>query len=103
MPALGPLGTGVVATVQVRPRSVEWNTRDAAPPPVANQASRWVATRQVPLAANADSPSRAGGMPAVGSTRQDRPPSDVDSIRNRPSTGSDSARPCQRARDARQS
>src|SRR2546423_14108262 len=93
MPAEGPLGTGVVATRHVRPPSVEWNTRDVAPPPVANQASRSVATRHVPLAAKANSPSRAGGMPAVGRTPQAPPPSEVDSTRNFPATGPDMTRP----------
>ncbi len=104
MPAVGPLGIGVAVTLQCRPRSLVWKTRDTDPPPVPNQASpSRPATRQVPLAANANSPSSAGGMPAVGSTRQDRPPSDVDSTRNAPFTGSDRARPCRRSANAMQS
>src|SRR4051812_38052016 len=103
MPALGPLGTGVDVTVHVRPPSEEEKTRDEAPPPVANHALPADETRQVPLAANANSPSSAGGMPAGGRTCQVRPPSAVARMRNLPSTGSDSASPCRRSRNVTQS
>src|ERR1700704_3883017 len=114
MPAVGPLGTGVATACQLRPASRVLKTRVADPPPVANQArpadpgqpapspacsstprSAGLAavTRQVPLAAKANSPVRAGGIRSAGTPRQDRPPSDVDAIRKRPSTGSDSASP----------
>src|SRR5689334_11034054 len=100
MPALGPLGIGVPVTRQVRPKSRELKTRAADPPPVAKKAwpAAWVAdragaeTRQVPLAAKANSPSRAAGIPVSGSTDQERPPSRVARIRNLPSTGSERAR-----------
>ena len=85
-------GIGAAATFQVRPPSCERKTREA-PPPLANQASRPLVTRQVPLAANANSPATASGMPSFGSTCQLRPPSSVAAIRNFPSTGSLSARP----------
>ena len=53
-----PAGTGVSATVQVRPRLLVWNTRETFAPPVTNQASSppLSAVRHVPLAAKAPSP-----------------------------------------------
>src|SRR4051812_36728068 len=116
MPALGPLGIGDSATCQVRPKSRGLNTRDTAPPPVAKNA--WpeeavrsadeappeerpgerpgVETRQVPLAAKANSPSRAVGIPRSGRTDQEWPPSRVARMRNFPLTGSERARPWRR-------
>src|SRR4051794_32362442 len=85
-------GIGAATAVQVRPPSREWNTR-AAPPPLANHASRPLVTRQVPLAANANSPATAGGIPSLGRRCQLRPQSSVAAIRNLPSTGSLRARP----------
>ena len=64
--------------VQVLPAFVEWKTR-AALPPVANHtlAVPWM-VMQVPLAANAPSPSIAGGMESDGSGFQVLPPSSVE-------------------------
>jgi hypothetical protein len=74
-PPASAAGIGAPATLQVTPPSREWNTREAPPPP-ANQASRPpLVTRHVPLAANANSPATAGGIPPSGSTCQLRPPS----------------------------
>src|SRR3954451_21605355 len=103
MPALGPLGIGESTTDQCRPRSAEVNTREVAPPPEAKKARPPDETRQVPLAAKANSPSRAGGMPAGEVTRHERPPSEVARMRNLPSTGSDRARPCRASTKVRQS
>src|SRR3954470_6634539 len=91
-PPASAAGIGAAVTVHVVPPSREWNTR-AAPPPVANQASRPLVTRHVPLAAKANSPATAGGIPSFGSTCQLRPPSSVAAIRNLPPTGSESASP----------
>src|ERR1700755_1893897 len=103
MPALGPLGTGVEATDHVRPRSRDVNTRDELPPPVAKYARPPAETRHVPLAAKANSPVSAGGIPTGGRTFQLRPPSDVARMRNLPSTGSDSANPCRALTNVMQS
>jgi hypothetical protein len=87
-PPASAAGIGAATTVQLRPPSREWKTREA-PPPLPNQASRApLVTRQVPLAANPNSPATAGGMPRLDSTRQERPQSSVAAIRNLPSTGS---------------
>src|ERR1035441_10929630 len=63
MPAEGPSARiGVAATVQEWPRSLEWKTRAAPGPPVANQASRLPnRVSEVLLAANEPSLGRAGG------------------------------------------
>src|SRR3954447_2144523 len=106
MPADAPLGTGVDDTVQCAPKSRVWKTREDEPPPEAIQASPpcpGAVTRQVPLAANANSPSSAGGIPAVGASVQERPPSFVDRMRNLPPTGSDRASPWRRSKKATQS
>ena len=91
-PPAAAAGMGAAVTVQERPPSLDRNTREA-PPPLANHASRPLVTRHVPLAANANSPATAGGMPASGSTCQLRPQSSVAAMRNFPPTGSLSARP----------
>src|SRR6266508_4087136 len=89
-PGACPAGT----SDQVPPPSVLRNTRGRSPPPVANHAVRpGPVTRQVPLAANANSPGSAAGVPAFGTTSQERPPSPVARIRNFPPTGSLSASP----------
>ncbi|GAA1425637.1 hypothetical protein GCM10009601_33000 [Streptomyces thermospinosisporus] len=99
-----PAGTGASVAVQVRPRSAECSTRARSAPPVASQTSFGPAeTRHWPPAAKPASPSGAGGMPSSGSTVQDRPPSRVDRMRNRPSTGSLMASPCRRSKKVRQS
>src|SRR5690348_16934908 len=103
MPALGPLGIGVLVTDQCSPRSAEVKTRDEEPPPEAKNAFPPADTRHVPLAAKANSPSSAAGIPADGSTCHERPPSLVLRIRNFPSTGSDSTSPCRRSRNVMQS
>src|SRR3954453_7988825 len=103
MPALGPLGIGVLVTDQCSPRWAEVKTRDDEPPPDAKNALPPDATRHVPLAAKANSPSSAAGIPAEGSTFHERPPSLVERMRNFPSTGSDSTSPCRRSRKVRQS
>ena len=95
--------TGVSVTDQVFPRSTEWNTRAAAPPPAIQASSLPAVTRQVPLAAKPNSPSSAGGMPAPGRFAHDRPPSLVTRIRNFPFTGSLIASPCRRSQKLRQS
>src|ERR1700731_487427 len=76
MPAeSGPWIIGVSATIQVLPALLEWNTR-ATLPPVANQTLDPPCTAmQVPLAANAPSPSTAGGSESGGSGFQCWPPS----------------------------
>src|ERR1035441_10661681 len=68
MPAEGPSARiGVAATVQEWPRSLEWKTRAAPGPPVANQASRLPnRVSEVLLAANEPSLGRAGGRAARG-------------------------------------
>lgn len=104
MPAAGPLATGVENTDQVRPASVEWKTRERAPPPDAIQASRRPeVTRQVPDAAKANSPGSAAGIPAPDWTLQCWPPSVVRAIRNFPSVGSESAMPSDGLKNAMQS
>src|SRR5687767_8323427 len=83
-----PAVIGVAATFHVIPPFVDLNTRAVAAPPVPNQAFclPWTAM-QVPLAANAASPSSGGGRPSPGSSFQVAP--SVVLIRmNRPSTGS---------------
>ncbi len=69
-------------------------TLATAAPPVPNQALRspWT-TRHVPLAANAPSPGKAGGMTLAMTRFHDLPPSSVARIKNRPSIGSPCARP----------
>ena len=58
--------------------TMEWKTRAALAPPVANQTSfSPCVTRQVPLAANAPSFGRAGGRPSAASRLQVAPPSSV--------------------------
>jgi hypothetical protein len=103
MPADAPLGTGESVTCQLRPPSEEAKTRAVAPPPVAKKANGPAVTRQVPLAANANSPVSASGMRSDGSTFHERPPSTVDAIRNFPSTGSESASPRRWSKNAMQS
>lgn len=104
IPAEGPLATGVEDTVHVRPLSVEWNTREVALPPEAIHASfEPDVTRQVPEAANANSPVSAAGIPALLCTDQCRPPSVVRAIRNFPSTGSERAMPSLGLKKAMQS
>src|ERR1035437_7032193 len=93
MPAEGPaLRIGVAATVQERPRSLEWKTRAAAGPPVANHASRLPnRVRQLLLAAHEPSLGSAGGglrCCHVG------PPSSVVRTSARPSSWSPATMPC---------
>src|SRR5580704_12745794 len=104
----GPWLIGVSATVQVLPASVERNTR-AAFPPVANQTLLvpWTAM-QVPLAANAPSPSMAGGSDSGESGSQLLPPFSVVinsnlSLPELSRTGSPSAMPRSRSQKAMQS
>ena len=59
--------------------------------------------RQVPLAAKANSPSSAAGIPALERTCHERPPSCVAMMRNLPSGGSLSARPWRASEKAMQS
>jgi hypothetical protein len=67
----------------------------AAPPPDASHAWRAPAvTRQVPLAANPNSPGLAAGMPFESTTCHEAPRSWVAMIRNFPLTGSLIASPC---------
>ncbi|WP_162689138.1 hypothetical protein [Streptomyces sp. ICC1] len=71
---------------------------------MASQTSRDpAATRHWPLAAKPASPGSASGIPVFGSTRQLRPPSSVDRMRNFPSTGSLIASPCRESKKVRQS
>src|ERR1700746_3319792 len=102
-PAVGPATMGVWATCQARPPSPELNTRATVLPPLPNQASCPTVVRHSPLAANPASPDSAGGIPALGRTVQLRPPLRVDRIRNLPSTGSLSTRPCWGLKNAMQS
>src|SRR5207342_603155 len=61
-----PAWSGVSATRQVRPRSVDRNTRARSPPPVPIQTFDVACTvSQVPLAANAASPGNTGGAASV--------------------------------------
>src|SRR6185436_20797379 len=84
-----PAVIGVVATFQPAPASVDLKTRATDAPPVANQTFFEPPTAmQVPLAANAPSPSSAGGRFSLGSSFQFAPPSVVLIRMNRPSTGS---------------
>src|SRR5450759_94739 len=88
-PAVGPPGIRVDETLQVRPRSVERNTRASAPPPVAIHAFDEPCTVSwVLLAANAASPLSTGGMFIGEILAQFAPPSSVVRMTNRPSTGS---------------
>src|SRR3954453_17734293 len=91
-PPASAAGIGAAVTGQGTPPSREWNTR-AAPPPLANQASRPLITRHVPLAAKANSSFTAGGIPSLGSTCPLGPPSALPRERNLPPTGSLSASP----------
>src|SRR5438552_6822434 len=98
-----PLTIGVAATDQLLPASVVRNTR-AADPPVANQAFFFPCTAiHVPLAANAPSPSIAGGSFAADTSSQCAPPSAVAMITKRPSIGSLTASPCCASQNAMQS
>src|SRR6266511_1415242 len=81
IPAAAPLAIGESVTVQCTPPSVLRNTRGRSPPPVANHA----------------------GIPAFGTTAQERPPSPVARIRNFPPTGSLSAIPRFASKKSRQS
>src|SRR5580692_7225844 len=99
---------GVSATVQSLPALVERNTR-ATFPPVTNQtlAVPWM-VMQVPLAANAPSPSTAGGRDSGGSGFQVLPPSSVEfnsnlSVPELSRTGSPTAMPRSRSQKAMQS
>src|SRR5271155_4039920 len=88
-----PLPMGELATLQVFPASTERNTR-AALPPVANQTLTFPSTvRQLPLAANAPSPSMAGGSDWAGIAFQVLPPSLVVISSKLPFTGSPTAIP----------
>src|ERR1700690_3665783 len=79
---------GVELTFQLFPPSVERNTR-AAGPPVTNQAFLFpMVVTQVLLAANAPSPSRAGGIFWGSEYCQVFPPLTVRRIWNLPFTGS---------------
>src|ERR1700674_1282680 len=99
MPAeSGPWIIGVSATGQVLPALVERNTR-ATFPPVANQTLMlpWT-VMQVPLAANAPSPSRAVGIESGGIAVQFFAPSSVEvssnlSLPELSATGSPTAMP----------
>jgi hypothetical protein len=84
-----PAVIGVEAAFHVSPPSVDLNTRATAAPPVPNQTLvfPWTAM-QVPLAANAPSPSSAEGKCSLGMSFQFAPPSDVLITMKRPSTGS---------------
>ena len=85
---------GVEETCHEEPLSDDLKTR-AAPPPVANQALPGPAVvMQLPLAAKAPSPAMAGGIFSAGLSRHVAPPSEVEMITNRPSTGSLTAMPC---------
>src|ERR1022692_660875 len=93
MPAEGPSARiGVAATVQEWPRSLEWKTRAAPGPPVANQASRLPnRVSEVLLAANEPSLGRAGG----GDRRcQVAPPSSVVRISRSEEHTSELQSPC---------
>src|SRR2546423_1317193 len=78
--------------VEVRPVGREVDARAGADPPVPNHALRpWLLVMHWPLAAKANSPGRAGGIPAGSTTLHVMPPSVVLMIRNfRPSGGSES-------------
>jgi hypothetical protein len=92
MPAEAPPATGVSTTLQESPPSRLVKTRAGSTPPVARwrlpAESLW---RHVPLAAKPNSPSRAGGIPALSMTSHVWPPSSVRMMRKTPSTGSDIA------------
>src|SRR5262245_21521759 len=86
--------TGVSATCQVLPRSVERKTRATLAPPVANHTFCFPCTvRQELLAANALSLGRVGGSAAGGSCCHFWPPSSETKSANFPSTGSLSTMP----------
>jgi hypothetical protein len=72
-----------------------WKARASFAPPVTNHASLppFRTNRHVPLAANAPSPSHAGGMTCPGSVAHVAPPSCVARTRNLPFTGSPSTSP----------
>ena len=95
IPVVGPLFSGVALTLHVRPLLRDVKTRACAEPPVPNQALRpWLLVMHWPLAANANSPVSASGIPAGSTTFQVRPLSVVLRIRNfTPSGGSESASP----------
>jgi len=104
IPAAAPRWMGVLATVQVRPLSEEWNTREPVFPPLPNHASRGPdVVMQLLLAAKPNSPGWAGGMFPGAPTCQLRPPSFVMRIRNLPFTGSLIAKPRSRLKKAMQS
>src|ERR1035437_6383444 len=87
--AAAPPGIRVDETLQVRPRSVERNTRASAPPPVAIHAFDEPCTVSwVLLAANASSPLSTGGMFIGEILAQFAPPMSVARMTKRPSTGS---------------
>src|SRR5579871_2170376 len=94
MPALGPAGIGVSATVHVLPLSGVWRTRDLLAAPVPIQACDVPNTAMlVPLAANAPSFSSAGGNDSHG-TRAHVSPLFVVKIKNCLSIESPMAIPC---------
>ena len=90
MPVASPVAIGVCVTVHVRPPSLDRSIREAVVP---------IHTRSplmamfVPLAANAPSPSSAGGSASAGIRSHVAPPFDVRRITNRPSTESLNANP----------
>jgi hypothetical protein len=89
-----PAATGVSLTAQAWPRSLERKTRADLAPPVANQTSFSPrVTRQVPLAAKAPSPGKAGGRAFAARGFQLAPPSAVTISWNCPFTGSPRAMP----------
>ena len=93
MPAVGPLRIGVALTCQVSPRSPERKTRACAPPPVAEPGVATACGHNA-LAARGEGELAGEGRRHVGvDDLQLRPPSLVERIRKRPSTGSDRARP----------
>src|SRR5262245_7333132 len=84
---------GVSATSQVFPRLVDRKTRATLPPVAIQTLLRPSTVMQVPLAANAPSPSLAAGIFISRGSFQVAPPSVVLIMTRRPSTGSLTAIP----------
>src|SRR4029453_16412874 len=98
-----PAVTGVFETDHVKPRSLEWKTRAAAPPVAIHTLSVPATVMLLPLAAKAASPGSAGGILARDVSFQVMPPSVVRMIKKRPSTGSLNAIPLLASQNAKPS
>ena len=94
MPADGPSRRAVSVAVQVLPASEVVKTRGESTPPVTKANDlREIATMQVPLAAKANSPCSALGIPAVDCRCHDLPKLSDTASRKCPFTGSLRASP----------